>query len=78
MFFFAMNVIATPLAVMKQRKAIHNPWLPNIGVSRYHEGKNINIVAIIIVFLIALEAVAPIYIPSHMNAANVINGMTII
>ena len=59
MFFFAIKVMATPLAVMKHKKAIHNPWLPNLGVSRYHEGKNMNIVAIIMVFLIALDAVAP-------------------
>ena len=54
-----MIVIATPLAVMKHKNAIHNPWLPNLGINKYQEGKNMNIVAIIMVFLIALDAVAP-------------------
>ena len=73
-----MNVIATPLAIMKHKNALHSPWFPNLGVKIYHAGMKMNIVAIIMVFLIALEAVAPIYMPSQMNAANVINGMTII
>ena len=60
MLFFAMSVIATPLAVMKHKNAIHKPWFPNFGVNRYHAGIKIMIVAIIMVFLIALEAVAPI------------------
>ena len=59
MFFFAMNVIATPLTIIKHKNAIHNPWLPNLGVSKYQDGMNTNIVAIIMVFLIALDAVAP-------------------
>ena len=44
----------------------------------YQIGKNMNIDEIIIVFLIAFEAVAPMYIPSQMKAANVIIGMTAI
>ena len=76
-FLFAIKVIETPLVSMKQRKEIHNPWLPKKGVRKYHVGRKMNMLAIIIVFLIALEAVAPMYIPSQMKAANVIIGISI-
>ena len=72
-----MRVIAIPRAIMKQRKAIQSPWFSNLGTRKNHAGRNMNIEDIIMVFLIALEAVAPIYIPSHMKAANVIKGMII-
>lgn len=78
MFFLAMTLIATPRATMKHRKAHHNPWLPKRGVNMCHAGMKMKMVDIIMVFLMALEAVAPMYMPSQMNAANVINGMIII
>lgn len=77
MFFFAINVIVMPLVNIKQRKAIQRPWFPSFGVKRYHAGMKTNIVEIIMVFLIAFDAVAPIYMPSQMKAANVITGMTV-
>ena len=66
-----------PLAIMKHRNAIHKPWLPNLGIRKCQEGINTKIVDIIMVFLIALDAVAPIYMPSQMKAVNVIKGMII-
>ena len=65
------------LVIMKHRNAIQSPWFSNLGVKKYQLGRKTNTEDIIIVFLIALDAVAPIYIPSHINAAKVIIGMTI-
>jgi hypothetical protein len=36
----------TPLAIMKNRNAIHNPWLPNRGIKKYHDGIKTKIVDI--------------------------------
>ena len=78
MFFFAKNVIEMPLATMKPRKAIHNPWLAYTGVRTYHIGRKTSIAEIIIVLRMALEAVAPMYMPSQRNAAKVMMGMSAI
>lgn len=55
-----MKVIATLRAIIKQRKAIQSPWFSSRGVRMCHAGKNTNIVEMIIVLRIALDAVAPI------------------
>lgn len=59
MFFFAMNVIDSPLASIQPRKEIQSPWLPKAGVRKYQSGRNVAIDEIIIVLRIAFEAVAP-------------------
>lgn len=58
-FFLYIKVMLVPRAIMKHRNAIHNPWFPNLGIKMYHDGMKTKIVDIIIVFLMAFDAVAP-------------------
>ena len=76
MFFFAKNVMETPLAIMNPRKAIQSPWLSQRGVMKYHIGRKIMMEEIIMVLRMAFEAVAPMYMPSQRKAAKVIIGIS--